>query len=100
MTALLLLAVACATPDQPLPPPTAEVSVSHPGTITFVDLDSGEERTEDASSVPESIAWYSGGGSPVPVVRVESAMRGTSREIKRYGPDGALLDTTVSAPRR
>ena len=82
------------------PPPSAAPAVDeHPGTITFVDRDTGTVEEKPASSVPEGIAWYEGDGVRIPVVRIESGLAGERREILRYGADGALLDTTVSAPR-
>lgn len=84
---------AIALPAPPEAPPS-----SHPGTIVFVDLDTGEERTLPVAEVPESIAWATVDGRLVAVVRVESRVRGGSREIARYAGDGLLVDTTVGGP--
>lgn len=80
--------------------PTPTPSPVHPGTVVFVDLDAGTSREEAASSLPETIAWVQVGDQRVAVTRVESRKRGESREILKYGADGALLETTVSAPPR
>lgn len=80
------------------PPPPEALTVAHPGTIVFVDLDTGEERTLAVADVPESIAFATVDGRAVAVVRVESRVRGGSREIARYARDGVLLDTTVGGP--
>ncbi len=104
--ALLLVLLACparsadppASPP-PDPPPAASAPGEHPGTITFVDLDAGTSEARPASEVPEGIAWVTREGVRIPVVRIESTAVGGRREIHRYGPDGALLDSTVQAPR-
>jgi len=85
-------------PAEPAPAP--EPTLVHPGTVVFVDLDAGTSREESAASLPETIAWVQVGDQRVAVTRVESRKRGESREIMKYGADGALLETTVSAPPR
>ena len=72
---------------------------THPGEITFIDHSTGETRISAASDVPETIAWATVDGEKVPIIRVESHVMGNRREIHRYGADGALVDSTVSAPR-
>lgn len=71
---------------------------AHPGTITFVDRDTGETSVSPVTTVPESIAWATVGAQRVAVVRIESSAAGGHREIFRYGADGTLLDTTVAGP--
>lgn len=86
--------------EAPAPEPAPAPSPVHPGTVVFVDLDAGTSREESAASLPETIAWVQVGGQKVAVTRVESRKRGESREIMKYGADGALLETTISAPPR
>jgi hypothetical protein len=86
-------------PATEAPLAAAPAVAEHPGTITFVDRDTGTVEEKPASDIPEGIAWVERDGVRIPVVRVESGKVGEAREILRYGPDGALLDTTVSAPR-
>lgn len=102
---IFLLALACAhapavTPPAAAPPelPATEREMSHPGSIAFVDLATGATTLRSATEVPEAVAWCTTGGERVPVVRVESSDRGGAREIKRFGPDGSLLDVTMSRP--
>ncbi len=85
--------------DAPTPDPAPVVPMTHPGTITFVDLDAGTQDTRPADQVPDSIAWGETGAGRVPVVRVESRMRGEAREILRYDAQGGLVDTIVSGGR-
>lgn len=85
-TAMLLLIAAC--------------FAKHPGQITFLDRDTGTSEQKSAKDVPESVAWYTGEEGRVPVLRVEKTAASGRTEVFRYGPDGALLDVTVSQPRR
>lgn len=71
---------------------------AHPGTVAFLDRDTGVHTVTPVAELPESIAWAMVGDVKVPVVRVESTAAGGRREIFRYGADGALLDTTVAGP--
>ena len=107
MLSLLLACTRSSVDPPPVPPVPAEETqpatvwpTEHPGTILFVDLDAKTEEERPADTVPESIAWAQADGQRVPVVRIESGMMGTSREIKRYGPDGVLLEVLLSAPPR
>lgn len=114
MIATLLLIASCgAHPPAPVPTtvaapieepvpaePEPAPSPAHPGTVVFVDLDAGTSREESAASLPDTIAWVQVGAERVAVTRVESRKRGESREILKYGADGALLETTISAPPR
>ena len=88
------------TPDAPPTPAPSEpgTAATHPGTVVFVDLDTGEESPLPVAEVPESIAWGLVEGRRVAVVRVESRARGGSREIVRYADGGVLVDTTVGGP--
>lgn len=71
----------------------------HPGTIHFVDQDTGEGRDQAIVGIPETIAWGTNAeGARVPVVRIVSHMRGAQRVIESYGSDGALLQRTVQSP--
>jgi len=72
--------------------------MSHPGTLTFVNLTTGVVNVRPVAEVPDTIAWYTAGDARVPVARVEARENGGAMEITRYGADGALLDVTVSRP--
>jgi len=88
--------VACAgSPATPESTTTSIGAVTHPGSIRFVDLDAKTEDDRLADRVPETIAWGEVDGARVPVVRIESRVRGGGREVTRYGPDGAVIDVTT-----
>jgi hypothetical protein len=70
------------------------MSLSHPGTIVFEDMDLGTSKEVSAETVPHGVAWARVSGEEVAVVRVESHTRGPSRVIRSYGCDGALVFTT------
>lgn len=105
IASLLFLAACGGHPPAPAPTPapeqeTAPMPAPHPGTVTFVDLDTNTSHEEPIASLPETIAWVVVAGERVPVTRVESRSRpGGSREIIKYGADGAQLEVTISAPR-
>ncbi len=64
----------------------------HPGTITFIDLDSGAERVEQASAIDEHIAFAEVGDDVfAPVVKVTNQRRGATVELTLYGVDGSVL---------
>lgn len=64
----------------------------HPGTVTFVDLDTGAVRVEDAATVDEHIAFAEVGDDVfAPVVKVTNQRRGSKLELTLYGVDGAVL---------
>ena len=67
----------------------------HPGSIVFVDATAGTEKTEHASTVPESIAFAKTDAGVVPVVRVVATTHGDVRTLHSYGVDGGLLGTTT-----
>lgn len=71
---------------------------SHPGSIEHVDEVTDRTHTRAAADVPRSIAWVQSDGRWVPVVRVVATGTPDRRRINRYGPDGALLDSTIQAP--
>ena len=74
-------------------------AAEHPGTLTFLDEDTGTERVRAVGEVPATIAWATdAAGRTVPVVRVVSHRRGAQRIIQSFGADGALLSRTVQAP--
>jgi len=72
------------------PPP------KHPGTITYVDGNTGEESTSPISEVPEELRFAPDqDGNLVPIVRVVARTAGNQRTIHELGPDGQLLRSTV-----
>ena len=68
----------------------------HPGEIEYVDEATGEVfRRVPAAEVPESIAFAPGpDGTPQPVTRITFLTVGDRREIRQYGADGAVLQST------
>jgi hypothetical protein len=82
------------------PPPAAETPEGHPGAIVFADLDLGTENARPVADLPETMAWVLVDGAKVPVVRVEArSMSENAREIKKYGPAGQLLESTIQVRR-
>lgn len=72
------------------PPPT------HPGTIVYVNGNTGEERTSPISEVPEDFRYAPDrDGRLIPIVRVVAQTVGNQRSIHELGPDGQLLRSTV-----
>lgn len=68
----------------------------HPGTIVFVDADTGEERSQPVASVPEPLRYAPDQrGQLVPVVRVVAQVAGNTRQIHELGPEGQLLRSTT-----
>lgn len=69
---------------------------AHPGTIVFVNADTGEERVIPIAEVPEPSRFVPGpDGAPVPVVRVTSRVTDNQRTIQELGPDGSVLRLTI-----
>jgi len=66
--------------------------LNHPGTITIVNEQTGEERTESAEKTPLQHRFVNG----VPMVRAVLSVAGNQRTIREYGPQGQLLRTNVS----
>jgi hypothetical protein len=76
------------------PPP------QHPGTIVYVDADTGEERISPISEVPEAFRFAPGqDGRMVPIVRVVARVAGDQRTIQELGPEGEILRSTVQIRR-
>ncbi|HZN94023.1 MAG TPA: hypothetical protein VFB81_15025 [Myxococcales bacterium] len=68
----------------------------HPGTIVYVNGDTGEESASPISEVPEELRFAPDqDGNLVPVVRVVARTAGDQRNIHELGPDGQLLRSTV-----
>ena len=68
--------------------------MSHPGTVTFVDVAEKSERTLSVSEVPDTIAWATVNGARVAVVKVVALTHGARRELQSFAADGRLLMTT------
>jgi hypothetical protein len=68
----------------------------HPGTIEIVDAATGEvTRRVPAAGEPEGIAFAPGpDGSLQPVTRIAILEIGDRREIRQFGADGTLLQST------
>jgi hypothetical protein len=67
----------------------------HPGTITFVNADTGESNVDPVEAVPDSVRWRTTAQGRVPVVKVVRRSVGGQIEIALYGPCGQLLEVTL-----
>ena len=68
----------------------------HPGTIVYVNGNTGEESSSPISEVPEDFRFAPGkDGQLIPIVRVVARTVGDQRHIHEMGPDGELLRSTV-----
>ena len=70
----------------------------HCGEILFEDRIDGRKWTEQATEVPQSIAWVDINGVWQPVVRIEMTGTVQQRRISKFAKDGTWLETTVQAP--
>ena len=64
----------------------------HPGTVTYVNEETGEERTKSADEVPLEFRFVNG----IPMVRAVRSVVGNQKTIREYGPQGELLRSNVS----
>lgn len=72
----------------------------HPGTVVYVDGDTGHvQSSSPISAVPLGLHFVETPHGPVPVVRVVATTRGRARTIREYGPGGELLRSTVVTSR-
>jgi hypothetical protein len=105
---VLLALLMCSTAaGQPAPASTPEAtkmngSVSpageqHPGTILHVDESEGRTWSSFAAEVPPTIAWVKVGEQWQAVVRIVITGTTARRCITKFGRDGAMLETTISA---
>jgi hypothetical protein len=68
----------------------------HPGTVTFVDEDTGVTKVEDAATVPDSIKWHATSTGRVPVVKVVKHKLSSGQiELLLYGPCAQLLEVVI-----
>jgi hypothetical protein len=66
---------------------------THPGTVTFVDEDTGITTVDKADTVPDSIKWKETPQGRVPVVKVvKHKTTSGMTELSLYGPCGQLLE--------
>jgi hypothetical protein len=71
----------------------------HPGEIKFEDRGENRTWTEHPEALTQTMAWAE--VEPhrwLPVVHIVSEGVPGSLEIKRFGPNGVLLDVTVQRP--
>lgn len=69
---------------------------AHPGTILFVDENSGKEHSRPISEVPEQLRFaQDASGQMIPVVKVVAHAVGQQRTIREYGPNGEMLRSTI-----
>jgi hypothetical protein len=69
---------------------------THPGQIEFVDGETNRVLSVDpVSAVPEAQRFVEVGGVAVPVVRVVAVQAGDRRTIRKFGPNGQLLETIL-----
>jgi hypothetical protein len=64
--------------------------MSHPGTIKYVDLDTGIEKMVLVNDVPEFLRFVEN----APIVRVEARTIDGQRTIREFGPNGEVLRST------
>jgi len=68
----------------------------HPGTIVFVDENTGHEHARPVTQVPEPLRFAPDhSGQLQPVVRVVAKVVGEQRTIREYGQGGEMLRSTV-----
>ena len=67
--------------------------LKHPGTITFVNQETGEVRTESAEESPLEHRFVNG----VPLVKAVYSRAGNQTFIQEFGPEGQLLRSTVGS---
>ncbi len=68
----------------------------HPGTIVYVDGNTGEVlSTESADQVPESMRFVDTEAGPIPVLKVVAFTSDEQRIIREYGPDDQELRSTL-----
>jgi hypothetical protein len=66
---------------------------THPGTVTFIDEDTGVTTVDNADTVPDSIKWHDTKAGRVPVVKVvKHKLPSGVVELLLYGPCGQLLE--------
>jgi len=68
----------------------------HPGQIVYEDHVENRTWTRSATEVPVTIAWVKIEDHWKPVVRIEINGAGEQREITKFGPDHAFLETTMA----
>jgi hypothetical protein len=71
----------------------------HPGRIEFEDRVEGRTWTESPAKLTQTMAWAEVDSDRwLPVVRIVTDGVPGRLEIKRFGPDGGLLDVTAQRP--
>ena len=70
--------------------------MTHPGSVTFADLDAGTEKVVPVEQLPEALRFgKSADGVELPVTRVEARLKGKDRVVRELGPSGEVLRSTV-----
>jgi hypothetical protein len=72
---------------------------THPGEIVHDDKVDGRTWTKKAEEVPQTIAWVEVEGEWKAVVRIEITGTPDRRRITKFGADGDMLESTLTAPR-
>lgn len=68
----------------------------HPGKIVYMDGNTQQVTTTlDVASVPEGLRFIETDKGPVPVVKVVAFTSGNQRIVKEYGPNDAMLRSTI-----
>ncbi len=68
----------------------------HPGTITYVNADTGEVRVQPVDASNEGRHWVMTPEGRVPMVKcVFKRLDASTAEIKAYGPCDQLLEVTI-----
>lgn len=69
---------------------------THPGKVVYLDGNTNKVTTTlDVSQVPEGLRFVDTDKGKVPVVKVVAFTSGNQRIIKEYGPNDAMLRSTV-----
>lgn len=82
--------------DQAQLSPGSQKTSVHPGTILFVDKDTGKEEKVPYQQVPETVAFVEQKGVKYPVSRIETHnTRNKEFVIRSFGTEGQFLESTT-----
>ncbi len=77
---------------------TSPTGEQHPGEILHIDKIDDREWSRAAADVPQTIAWVASGDTWIAVTKIEITGTTAPRRMTKFGPDGAMLETTVQGP--
>ncbi|HEX7839851.1 MAG TPA: hypothetical protein VF469_20385 [Kofleriaceae bacterium] len=81
---------------QPMTGVVSPAGNKHPGQIVYDDRVEHRTWTENAASVPPTMAWVKVHDQWKPVVRIEITGAGDTREMTSFGPNHEFLETTTA----